>query len=82
MAQIFDIIEKLNSSGDLTVLYKEGLISQSVFRYYQIERDKRMMLTKYKRRSKGRIVADLCEKHSISMQLIYKASDIMNRELL
>lgn len=81
MAQVFDIIEKLNSSGELSLLYKEGLISQSVYRYYQIERDKRYMTARFKRKTKGRIVAELCEKHAISIQLIYKASDIMNRQL-
>ena len=79
MAQVFDIIDNLHQNGDLTKLYKTGIIYPSVYRYYQIEKDKRFMTSKFKRRSKGQIVQDLCKKHQISMQLIYKASEIMNR---
>jgi len=79
MAQVFDIIDNLHQNGDLTRLYKTGIIYPSVYRYYQIEKDKRFMTAKFKRRSKGQIVQDLCTKHQISMQLIYKASEIMNR---
>jgi hypothetical protein len=80
MAQVFDIIDNLHQNGDLTRLYKTGIIYPSVYRYYQIEKDKRFMTAKFKyRKSKGDIIKHLCIKHQISMQLIYKASEIMNR---
>jgi hypothetical protein len=79
MAQVFDIIDSLHNSGDLQRLYKSGIINPSIYRYYQIEKDKRFMIAKFKRRTKGQIIQDLCAKHSVEVNLIYVSSRMMNR---
>lgn len=78
MAQVFDIIEGLHNNGELSKLCKLGIISPTIYRYFNLERDKRMIEKRYKRSTKGRNYQRVCELHSVSIITLHNATKLMN----
>lgn len=78
MAQVFDIIEGLHNNGELTKLCKLGIISPTIYRYFQLEKDKRTIEKRFTRSTKGRNYLRVCELHSVSLITLHHATKLMN----